>query len=269
MKKIISLGLGVQSTALYYMSSLGELPRADMAIFADTGGEKTDTLEYLNYLLNWQKENNGIPIYVANYKNLKEDLKTSKMSLIPAFYKDKDGKNGMLRRRCTSNYKIKQITKKYREVLNLKNKRFPKTEIWIGISHEEKHRMNIPKEKWKVHLYPFCGYRVYPNGKTERIENAEIKTRSYINEYYISKNLPIPVKSSCVFCPFMSDYSWRELKLTDPEGFKIACETDELIRGYGNSFLHVSCTPLKDLKFSEKKKGFFDDLGNCSDYCNI
>jgi len=39
--KVISLGLGVQSTALYYMSSMGELPRADYAIFADTGGEKT------------------------------------------------------------------------------------------------------------------------------------------------------------------------------------------------------------------------------------
>ena len=33
--KVISLGLGVQSTAVYMMSSLGRLPRADHAVFAD------------------------------------------------------------------------------------------------------------------------------------------------------------------------------------------------------------------------------------------
>lgn len=43
--KIISLGLGVQSTALYYMSSMGELPRCNYAIFVDTGKEKKKTIE--------------------------------------------------------------------------------------------------------------------------------------------------------------------------------------------------------------------------------
>ena len=33
--KIISLGLGIQSTAMYLMSSLGLINRADYAIFAD------------------------------------------------------------------------------------------------------------------------------------------------------------------------------------------------------------------------------------------
>ena len=50
MKKFISLGLGVQSTALYYMSSLGELPRVDAAIFADLGREKIETMKYMENL---------------------------------------------------------------------------------------------------------------------------------------------------------------------------------------------------------------------------
>ena len=41
--KIISLGLGIQSTAMYIMSTLGDIDRADYAIFADPGAELPDT----------------------------------------------------------------------------------------------------------------------------------------------------------------------------------------------------------------------------------
>ena len=41
--KIISLGLGIQSTAMYLMSSLNYIDRADYAIFADPGAELPDT----------------------------------------------------------------------------------------------------------------------------------------------------------------------------------------------------------------------------------
>ena len=38
--KVISLGVGIQSTAVYLMSSIGyKIPRADVAIFADPGAE--------------------------------------------------------------------------------------------------------------------------------------------------------------------------------------------------------------------------------------
>jgi hypothetical protein len=269
MNKIISLGLGVQSTALYYMSSMGELPRLDMAIFADTGAEKEATLEYLDYLLDWQKKNDGIPIYIANYINLYKDLQISKMTIIPAFYEDKDGKTGMLRRRCTSNYKIKQINKKYREVSGIGRKNYPKTEVWIGISYEEKHRMNVPKEKWKTHVYPFCGYSINSNGKTEKLDLGLIKKRSMIYEWYEKHKLPIPVKSSCVFCPFMSDFNFQTLKKESPNDFKIACEIDEIIYKKDKSRIHGTLTPLKDLIFKKTNKGFFDDKGNCTDYCDI
>ena len=51
--KIISLGLGVQSTAMYFMSNLGDIPRADYAIFADPGAEKQETYEMLDYCKVW------------------------------------------------------------------------------------------------------------------------------------------------------------------------------------------------------------------------
>jgi hypothetical protein len=37
MMKIISLGLGVQSTAMYFLSSVNMIERADHAVFADPG----------------------------------------------------------------------------------------------------------------------------------------------------------------------------------------------------------------------------------------
>ena len=47
--KIISLGVGVQSTAMYMMSSLKYIDRADHAIFADPGAELPQTYKILEY----------------------------------------------------------------------------------------------------------------------------------------------------------------------------------------------------------------------------
>ena len=55
--KIISLGLGVQSTAMYLLSSTNFIDRADHAIFADPGAELPDTYELWNYLNIWKEYN--------------------------------------------------------------------------------------------------------------------------------------------------------------------------------------------------------------------
>ncbi|MBK8177203.1 MAG: hypothetical protein IPK66_18675 [Rhodospirillales bacterium] len=60
--KILSLGMGLQSTLIYLMSSLGELPRLDYAVFADPGSEMPETYAYLNWLISWQIKYNGVPM---------------------------------------------------------------------------------------------------------------------------------------------------------------------------------------------------------------
>ncbi len=116
MNKVLSLGLGVQSTALYFMSSLGELPRVDVAIFADLGREKRKTYEYLDYLLKWKEQNDGIEIIVVKKKNLFQHLletvnsSGNRFAAIPAFTKNDDGTIGMLKRQCTGEYKISELT---------------------------------------------------------------------------------------------------------------------------------------------------------------
>lgn len=275
--KIISLGVGVQSSALYYMSSMGEIDRCDHAVFADTGGEKTKTLEYYEFLLNWQRENDGITLHKSSYKNLKADLLTqvnssgNRFAPIPAFTMN-DGKKGMLRRQCTNEYKIMQVNKKIREILHLKGKsRFPVIEIYQGITVDEATRMNIPQEKWKINVYPFCGYKVYADGNCVKI-GSKIMSRNDIFNWYKEMDLPIPEKSSCVFCPFQSDQNWLRLKKTEPQDFAMACKVDKKIRDSSMKgikskiYLHDSLKPLSEVNFNENQGNIW---GNCTDYCDV
>jgi len=114
--KIISLGLGVQSTALYFMSSMELIEKADYAIFADPGAESNETYEYLKFLLEWERNNNGIKILVESNKNIYEDILNDfkngkKFVTIPAHSVNENGKKSILRRQCTGDYKIKQVYK--------------------------------------------------------------------------------------------------------------------------------------------------------------
>jgi hypothetical protein len=275
--KIISLGVGVQSSGLYYMSSMGEIDRCDYAIFGDTGGEKTRTLEYYDYLTLWLNENNGIPLYKATYKDLLKDLlkqtnsSGNRFASIPAFTLN-DGQKGMLRRQCTNEYKIAQVNKKIREILSLPGRtRFPKIEIYQGITVDEATRMCIPQEKWKINVYPFCGYKVYPDGNCVKID-TKVMTRNDVINWYKEKQLPIPEKSSCVFCPFQSDQNWIRLETTVPKDFETACEVDRQIRDSSlkgiksKIYLHDSLVPLSEVNFNENQGTLW---GNCTDYCDV
>lgn len=275
--KVINLGVGIQSTALYYMSSLNEIERADFAVFADTGGEKTATLNYYKDLKTWSNLSGGIKLYKANYKNLQKDLlnqsnsTNNRFASIPAFTL-LNGKKGMLRRQCTNEYKIAQVNKKIREILKIPGKtRFPKMEMWIGITLDEYTRITIPQEKWKINVYPFCGYKVYPTGKCEPFRGFE-KTRNDILNWYKLKGFEVPEKSSCKFCPFQADYNWLRLKQTAPKDFKQAVKIDYAIRDSSKKgvtaplFLHSSLVPLDKVDLSENQKTIW---GNCTDYCDI
>lgn len=272
--KVISLGVGVQSTALYYMSSLGEIPRADVAIFADTGGEKTATLEYYDYLKKWQEENDGIPLYKAAYKNITDDIFSQsdkgRFISIPAF----TNTGGQLKRQCTSEYKIRQCDKMIKEILGLRLKqRYPPCDIWYGISLDEMQRMRIPHQKWKTNVYPFIGYRLSYGSKSQK-DGDQKYTRGDIINWYNKKGYEIPVRSCCVFCPFQSRFSWKHLYDTSPDDFQAAIKIDNTIRnvnitrGYkGLVYVHRDIKPLEAVTFDDTQLDMFDD--ECSGNCMI
>ena len=53
--KVIALGMGMQSTALYLMSSMGQFERADHAIFSDPMAEHPDTYKLVDWLWGGRK----------------------------------------------------------------------------------------------------------------------------------------------------------------------------------------------------------------------
>tara|TARA_Y100001963_G_scaffold24202_1_gene32485 strand:- start:384 stop:1205 length:822 start_codon:yes stop_codon:yes gene_type:complete len=257
--KIISLGMGVQSTAVYLMSSMEyKLPRADYAVFADPQAEHPKTYEMLDWLLKWQKKNNGIEIIVNNKKNIYKDIKNgyknnTRVASIPAH----THKNGIVRRQCTETYKINPVIESVRKLHGLKpRQRMKPTELWLGISTDEVQRM---KESWRFntkYFYPL----IYHN-----------MSRAECINFYKDNNFPVPAKSSCVFCPFHSDKFWRSLKIENGSAWEMSVEIDKTIRNHPKmeqrQYLSRHCKPLDQIDFQENQTNMF--IEECEGYCGI
>ena len=129
--KIISLGLGIQSTAMYLMSSLNHIDRADYAIFADPGAELPDTYRLWDYLKDWAS--------------------------IPAFTESQ----GMVRRQCTAEYKINVVVQEVRKLHGLKKyQRMKPTTMYLGISLDEIQRMKQSQLYNITYEYPLIDRKI-------------------------------------------------------------------------------------------------------------
>jgi len=247
--RILSLGAGVQSTAIFLMSCLGVLPRVHCAIFADTGWESTATYQHLEWL---EKvgEVYGIPIVRVGSDSLRERLLDRHLSFdpIPSFIL-RDGKIKMGRRQCTWDFKLEPIRKKIRSLLGLKPKQWaPRgaVELWIGISLDELKRTKTYRPNRMTHvLFPLI----------ERVQMDRQQCIQWINKHFPGH---IPPRSSCIGCPYHTDTEWG--LLSDDE-FADACLVDETLRNIrGATFLHRTCTPLAEIDFTDHRQlSLFDD----------
>lgn len=281
--KFLSLGLGVQSTALYYMSSMGILPRFDYAIFSDPGREKKKTYAYLDYLLNWAAKNDGIEIIIRKDKNLYNDLISGTNSLaqrfasIPAFTDNLDGSVSILKRQCTGEYKIQVVYKAIREIYGLSSrKRIPETEIWQGITLDEIHRATLPFNKQLVYVYPFIGYKTTKKNKAQKLDNdyKMLMDRNNVIHWYHKVGLPVPPRSACTFCPFQTNHEWENLK-KDHDDFLSALRVDQAIRNSSQRgvnqpiYLHRSLKPIDQVNFKKEQTGRMFDESECSGFCRV
>jgi hypothetical protein len=254
----LSFGAGVQSTALLIMSNLGyhDCPRADVAIFADTGDEPSWVYENVDRMKKWS----GIPVETVVQGHLSADIisrhagESPRFAAIPAFTLDGAGREAILRRQCTREYKIQPIERKVRELCGLKKgeraKGVIKATALIGISLDEATRMKPSRTPWVHNRYPLV------EGGLRRHDCLNITA---------SAGMPIPRKSSCVFCPYHSDNYWRQLQTEWPEEWERACGLDEAFRDMSRSgdarpiFLHRSLKPLRTIDFTRQRR-LFDDL---------
>jgi len=158
--EVLSLGAGVQSSAILLMSDAGLLPRLDAAIFADTGAEPDAVYEWLD----WLEEQVTIPVYrvkrwADDPRTLESEEGTKRVSKttgnryvqtsVPMWTTTGQSFGGSLRRKCTRDFKIHPVQKKLRALCGITRKRAGKEVLarqWIGISTDEAHRMKPSRE---------------------------------------------------------------------------------------------------------------------------
>ena len=243
--RVLSLGAGVQSSALAYLYQDGILPDPPaFAVFADTQREPEAVYKYFQHL---KKDIKCFPIYETTQGDLGE-----KPFKIPFFLQKEDGKVGMGWRQCTSDYKIRAVHQEIRTQIGLKKRQRwnVHVEMILGISTDEIERCRLAKDKWQTNIFPLIGLDY---------------SRDQCLEYLKETGRPLPPKSSCYFCPYRNDKAWKQMKEQNPEDFKKACDYDKYLRSdkvltmsknkhKHKQFVHRSCTPLGEVKFKDKGK---------------
>lgn len=258
--RVISLGAGVQSSALLLMADAGEFDEnPDCAIFADTGWEPRAVYEHLERL----EQIVSTPIYRVSAGNIREDALASRhFASMPLYVRNLNGTKGQLRRQCTNEYKVQPIYRKLRELLGSGRPKSRSVELWLGISLDEAMRMKDARVKYVYNRWPL-------------IERS--MTRLDCLNWLERNGFSTPAKSACIGCPYHDRATWRRMKLDEPESFADAAAFDREVRQMtridGEAFLLRSLVALDDADLrSEEDAGqmALDLFGEeCEGMCGV
>ena len=270
---VISLGGGVQSSVMALMADAGAFDRApDCAVFADTRWEPPTIYSHLEWLVGQLR----FPLYVVdNGRSLREDVKaltnhsgSRNYVDIPIYLKGRHGESdGIGRRQCTDNYKIRPIRRRMREMLGLRpRQRVPAgttVELWLGISTDEAIRMKTSRDRWIANRYPLI--------------EAGMSRSDCLNWWKERYNRPLE-RSACVACPFQSRQRWVETKRRWPDLFAEAVQIDANLRDglalQKKPYLHSLRMPLAEAVALDEvglgDEGQRDGFGNeCEGHCGV
>lgn len=266
----ISDGEGVQSNTLKAMVAFGDLPPVDVAIHSNTTHERSATYAYRAKWLPFWEDHDIRCVTVTPTRTLDFERAGVASIQIPAFtqrpgywqiktLKDgtkkrvwNDGK-GQLRRQCTQRWKVAPMRRWLQA-----NRGKEQVELWIGFSLDEIVRIKPSNVKYIVNRYPLIEKRM---------------TRADCIKYLEAHHIEVPVKSSCVFCPFHDRAAWRELYQTGNGDWHKAVEIDNAarkVRPPFDLFVHSSRKPLEQIASEIDAQPDFDLEGEeCDGVCFI
>ena len=209
--RVLSWGVGVQSTVLGVKSSLGQLERLDAIITADTLWERRATYEARDFYMRWFADHD-LPVYVVSAGSVLQ-MGAREHVHIPFWTEN----GGPLMRQCTVHFKIEPIRHKTRELLGFhpSNQPHPKrnaVESWVGFSMDELQRAKGSDVAYICQRWPLLEHTM---------------SRQDCERFLVGLGLPIPVKSACIGCPYRSALDWIEMAEQAPEEFEQACKFDE------------------------------------------
>lgn len=258
--KVLSCGAGQQSTALALMScdnvvhpgKFPLVPVYDAILFCDLGGEREWVYRQVEFIRK-QCERYKIPFYILRDKNLREDYMENygikRVTTIPFWSIDENGKKAKMTRHCTIDYKIIQMQNFIRwELLGYKKGQRTKPEdiqaheMHIGFTYEEKQRIFDSKHKLFVNKFPM-------------VDMGLTRADNYA---YVRETWKLETKgSACLFCPFHTNYFFEECKKSCMKDYETILAFDEKLEdgipntkiGVPNSkvFISRSRKRIKDL----------------------
>ena len=264
--RILSLGAGVQSSTLALMMERGEVQKPDACIFSDTMSEPKAVMDWLE----WLKTQLSFPVHIVSKGNLRQEtidaatgIGKYKYVTIPVYTVNAETqKKGLLRRQCTSEYKILPVNKKVRDLLGLKRyqhvKKGTEVEMYMGISYDEVTRMRTNQVKYIKNVYPLVDLKMRRQDCINWMENY---------------GYPKPPRSACTFCPFHSNEEWLHIKQNKAEWDEVV-ELDKAIR-HGTKrpedeiFLHRSCKPIDEIDFEKKDDQYNLFENDCQGMCGV
>ena len=293
MKRILSLGAGVQSTCVLLMSCRGVLPKLDAAVFADTQWEPREVYKHLAFL-EAEAAGCGIPVHRTTRGDLRADAVAAlerpaplpgdenagrfRWASLPLFTLGEDGKVGLIQRQCTKEYKIEPVERFIRqELLGLAAGQVAKSdsvELWFGISDDERSRQRTSTKHWQSFRYPLLTDVTSPRKDTLFGRGF---SRQDCKDWIAAHGYHEAPRSACIGCPFHTDAEWLRVK-DDREQWADAVAFDKSIRsGNGGritskAYLHRSCVPLDEVIFKPKdtQVAFVYGMGNeCAGMCGV
>ena len=267
----LSLGAGVQSSALFVMAALGlrGCPKPEVSVFADTQDEPKWVYRQVEALTAFG-EVHGLPGVRVTAGKLSDETyghatgTRKRRAALPVFTLGDDGREAMLPRQCTEEYKLAPIRKYLRQRLGyVARQRIPagSVEALIGLSFDERFRMKESRQAWIVNRWPLIDAAITRSGCVSILE---------------AHGVPVPEKSACIYCPFHDDAYWLNLRQREPESFDEACRFDDAIRVVSRAglkrpvYLHRSLIPLRDVTFQERQQGLdYGFTNECTGHCGV
>lgn len=244
--ELLSCGGGRQSAGVIALIAQGRLPKPHHVCMVRLEGEVATVWPYVDAYLKPALATLGVPftaIERAEYAT--KDFwggKDGDSILIPV-YSNQSGEASKLPEYCSGEWKrevvLRWAARQGWKALGVN--------MWVNISHDERHRRRAAKRQWMQPVYPLLDMiPMHVSGCLAAVE---------------AMGWPEPPRSRCHWCPNQSDAEWAELT---PAEWESACKLDEDIRLTDpHAFLHKQMIPLRMVTLNPKKDdGLFS--GGCS-----
>jgi hypothetical protein len=222
--RVLSLGAGVNSTALLVLAAQGKIGKVDFAIMADTGGEFPETYRYIEEHIKPLCEKYDIPLVIER-RHTNNDETLEQYCLRTRFCPSHQSGS------CRDNFKIQVIRRYLKKNYPLA---FKNIETLIGFCRGEERRLEGYKGLTELYSFPLMDLGL------DRLECA-ITIKNF--------GLPVPPKSGCWFCSRQSLEGWVKLFNQHPELFN----RSEIIEKNGKRYPEIYLSwdyPLEVLRRS-------------------